>query len=232
MDERIKVLVIDDEAQITRVLKHILSAHNYSVRSSEDGSAAFETFTEWQPDLVVTDLQMPIMDGLALCKAIRLTSGIPIVVLSVRNDEKTVVEALDAGADDYISKPFSTNELLARLRSVLRRSPEKSAGAIDVGPFHLDVDAHQASLRGKSLRLTPKEFDLLAVLLRRPDRVLTHSLLLKEVWGGYYTEQHEALRVLIASLRKKIEVDPSNPKYLVTEPWVGYCLVIDDKTLA
>lgn len=229
MDERIKVLVVDDEAQITRVLKHILAAHDYSVRSSHDGGSALEIFREWQPDLVVTDLQMPIVDGLELCKNIRLTSEIPIVVLSVRSDEKTIVEALDAGADDYVSKPFGTNELLARLRSALRRSTEKRASVIENGPFRLDVDAHQASLDGKSLRLTPKEFDLLAVLLRRPDRVLTHSFLLKNVWGSYYTEQPEALRVLIASLRKKIEADASNPRYLLTEPWVGYRFVIDEK---
>jgi two-component system KDP operon response regulator KdpE len=229
MDERIKVLVVDDEAQITRVLKHILAAHDYSVRSSPDGESAFEVFREWHPDLVVTDLQMPIVDGLELCKHIRATSDIPIVILSVRNDEKTVVEALDAGADDYVSKPFGTNELLARIRSVLRRSPEKRASVIEIGPFRLDVDAHKALLDGKALRLTPKEFDLLAVLLRRPDRVLTHSFLLRNVWGSYYTEQPEALRVLIGSLRKKIEADPSNPRFLLTEPWVGYRFVIHDK---
>jgi two-component system KDP operon response regulator KdpE len=172
---------------------------------------------------------MPIVDGLELCKHIRATSDIPIVILSVRNDEKTVVEALDAGADDYVSKPFGTNELLARIRSVLRRSPEKRASVIEIGPFRLDVDAHKALLDGKALRLTPKEFDLLAVLLRRPDRVLTHSFLLRNVWGSYYTEQPEALRVLIGSLRKKIEADPSNPRFLLTEPWVGYRFVIHDK---
>jgi two-component system KDP operon response regulator KdpE len=150
---------------------------------------------------------------------------VPIVILSVRNEESTIVEALDSGADDYITKPFGTNELLARIRSSLRRAPAKAADVIEVGEFHVDVSAHHATLNGQDLRLTPKEFDLLVCLLRNPDRVLTHTYLLQHVWGNYYTEQPEALRVLVGSLRKKIEADPSNPKHLITEPWVGYRFV-------
>lgn len=217
-----KVLVVDDEPQIIRVLRHILTAHNYSVRTSEDGEAALEVFDEWRPDLVLTDLQMPNMDGLELCRRLRKLSEVPIVVLSVRNEEDTIVEALDAGADDYVTKPFGTNELLARIRSSLRRAPERAADMIDVGPFHIDIAAHNAILDGRELRLTPKEFDLMVCLLRNPDRVLTHTYLLQHVWGNYYTEQPEALRVLVGSLRKKIEPDPSNPIYVITEPWVGY----------
>lgn len=217
-----KVLVVDDEPQIIRVLRHILTAHDYAVRTAEDGEAALEVFEEWRPDLVLTDLQMPNMNGLELCRRVRKLSDVPIVVLSVRNEEATIVEALDAGADDYVTKPFGTNELLARIRSSLRRAPERAADTIDVGAFRVDVAAHNASLDGRELRLTPKEFDLLVCLLRNPDRVLTHTYLLQRVWGNYYTEQPEALRVLVASLRKKIESDPSNPIYIITEPWVGY----------
>jgi len=220
--DRKKVLVVDDEPQILRVLRHILAAHNYLVRSAEDGEAALEVFDEWRPDLVLTDLQMPNMNGLELCRRLRKLSDVPIIVLSVRNEETSIVEALDTGADDYVTKPFGTNELLARIRSSLRRAPERAANVLDVGEFHVDVSAHQVSLDGRELRLTPKEFDLLVCLLRNPDRVLTHTYLLQHVWGSYYTEQPEALRVLVGSLRKKIEPDPSNPKYLLTEPWVGY----------
>jgi two-component system KDP operon response regulator KdpE len=222
MDDRKKILVVDDEAQIIRVLRHILNAHGYAVRAAEDGEAGLEAFREWQPDLVLTDLQMPNVDGLAFTRQIRKSSEVPIVILSVRNEEKTIVEALDAGADDYVTKPFGTNELLARLRSSLRRVPERASELIDAGDFNIDVAAHRAEVGGQQLKLTPKEFDLLVCLLRNPERVLTHTFLLRKVWGDYYTEQPEALRVLVGSLRKKIESDPSNPKYLQTEPWVGY----------
>ena len=222
MDDRKKVLVVDDEAQIIRVLRHILNAHGYAVRAAEDGEAALDIFREWTPDLVLTDLQMPNVDGLELCRRIRKGSGVPIVVLSVRDDEKTIVKALDSGADDYVTKPFGTNELLARLRAAFRRVPEKTSDVIESGLFFVDTTAHNAELNGQKLKLTPKEFELLVCLLRHPDHVLTHAFLLRSVWGDYYSEQHEALRVLVGSLRKKIETDPSSPKYLLTEPWIGY----------
>ena len=222
MDDRKKVLVVDDEAQIIRVLRHILNAHGYAVRAAEDGEAALDVFREWTPDLVLTDLQMPNVDGLELCRRIRKGSGVPIVVLSVRDDEKTIVKALDSGADDYVTKPFGTNELLARLRAAFRRVPEKTSDVIESGLFFVDTTAHNAELNGQKLKLTPKEFELLVCLLRHPDHVLTHAFLLRSVWGDYYSEQHEALRVLVGSLRKKIETDPSSPKYLLTEPWIGY----------
>ena len=222
MDDKKKILVVDDEAQIIRVLRHVLGAHGYSVRTAEDGASALEVFDEWHPDIVLTDLQMPNVSGLELCQKLRAVSDVPLVILSVRNEERTIVEALDAGADDYVTKPFSTNELLARLRSALRRAPEKAADIIELGNFRVDISAHSASAHDHALKLTPKEFDLLVVFLRNPDRVLTHTFLLQKVWGSYYSEQSEALRVLVASLRKKIETDPSNPKYLLTEPWVGY----------
>ncbi|MFL6467214.1 MAG: response regulator transcription factor [Pyrinomonadaceae bacterium] len=222
MDDRKKILAVDDEPQILRVLRQILNAHGYAVRTAQDGSSALEIFEEWAPDLVLTDLQMPEMDGLRLCKEVRAVSKVPIVILSVRSDEEKIVEALDAGADDYITKPFGTNELLARLRSAFRRAPGKETNTIDTGPFQVDVSAHLAKLDDVQIHLTPKEFDLLVCFLRNPDRVLTHSFLLQKVWGSYYADQSDALRVLVGSLRKKIETDPSNPQFIQTEPWVGY----------
>ena len=222
MDDKKRILVVDDEAQIIRVLRHVLGAQGYSVRTAEDGASAVEVFDEWHPNIVLTDLQMPNVSGLELCQKLRAVSDVPIVILSVRNEEKTIVEALDAGADDYVTKPFSTNELLARLRSALRRAPSKASDTIELGAFRVAISAHSASLDSRPLKLTPKEFDLLVVFMRNADRVLTHTFLLQKVWGSYYSEQAEALRVLVASLRKKIETDPSNPKYLTTEPWVGY----------
>ena len=225
MSDKQKILVVDDEAQIVRVLRHVLSAPNYTVRTAPDGEAAFEIFQEWAPDLVITDLQMPKLGGLELCRNIRKVSGTPIIVLSVRDDEKSIIEALDAGADDYVTKPFSSGELLARMRSALRRKPERTEGAIVVGDFSVDIDAHRIEVRGTEVRLTPKEFELLVCLIRNPDRVLTHTFLLQKIWGNYYTEQPEALRVLVGSLRKKIEPNHSEPQYLLTEPWIGYRFV-------
>lgn len=226
MSERKKILVVDDETQITRVLRRILTAHEYDVRTASDGEAAFELYAVWQPDLIVTDLQMENVDGLELCRRVRQLSQIPIVVLSVRDGEKTIVEALDAGADDYITKPFGTNELLARVRAALRRQPEKNEKTIfQTGVFQIDLAAHKAIVRGAEIRLTPKEFELLAFLIKNSDRVLTHATILQKIWGAYYTESPEALRVLVGSLRKKIEPDSSRPKYILTEPWIGYRFV-------
>jgi two-component system KDP operon response regulator KdpE len=222
MEDKRKILVVDDEPQILRVLRQILGAQGYSVRTAEDGASALEVFLEWPADLVVTDLQMPNMNGLELCRELRKRSDVAVIVLSVRNEEKVIVEALDAGADDYVTKPFGTDELLARIRSAFRRAPQMAADLIEAGGFRVDVAAHSASLNGEALRLTPKEFDLLVCFLRHPDRVLTHGYLLQHVWGTYYAEQPEALRVLVGSLRKKIEPDPSNPHFIQTEPWVGY----------
>ena len=222
MNDRKKILAVDDEPQILRVLRHILNAHGYAVRTAQDGVAALEVFHEWRPDLILTDLQMPEMDGLEFCKKLRSTSDVPIVILSVRNEEATIVDALDAGADDYVTKPFGTNELLARLRSASRRAPAKETDLIEAGSIEVDVSAHTAKRDGAPLHLTPKEFDLLVCFLRNPDRALTHSFLLQKVWGSYYAEQTDALRVLVGSLRKKIEADPSSPQYIQTEPWIGY----------
>ncbi len=222
MNEKRKILVVDDEPQIIRVMRQILSAHSYEIRTASDGEAGFELFNDWQPDLVITDLQMPNVNGLELCQKIRRFSETTIIILSVKDDEKTIVEALDAGADDYITKPFSSNELLARVRANLRRISQKCENFIELGDFYIDFSAHKVLVKSIEKHLTPKEFELLTVLLKNPDKVLTHQILLNKIWGAYYTESSEALRVLVGSLRKKIEIDFSKPKYLLTEPWIGY----------
>jgi two-component system KDP operon response regulator KdpE len=219
-----RILVVDDEPQITRVLLRSLTSKGYEVRISSDGDLALQTFHDWPASLVITDLAMPAMGGLELCRRLREISDVPIIVLSVRGEEKTKVEALDAGADDYVTKPFGMDELLARIRATLRRQPanDSQASVLEVGEFRIDLDAHIVTRDGEELRLTPKEFDLLAHLVRNAGKVLTHRALLGAVWGGDYTEQHEYLRVFIGQLRKKIEPDPSKPRYILTEPWIGY----------
>ncbi|HEX6126163.1 MAG TPA: response regulator transcription factor [Pyrinomonadaceae bacterium] len=218
-----RIIVIDDEFQITRVLKRSLGAHRYDVRTASDGEAGLDLFRDFHPDLVITDLSMPGMGGIEVCREIRKTSTVPIVVLSVRGEEQVKVEALDAGADDYITKPFGMNELLARVRAALRRAGETGSDAVfEVGDFRVDLANHQILVGGDPIHLTPKEFELLAHMISNHDRVLTHRALLGKVWGGEYTEQTEYLRVFVGNLRKKIEPDPSKPRYIITEPWVGY----------
>jgi len=224
MPDKPRILVVDDEPQLTRVLLRSLTSKGYDVRIAGDGQFALQTFKDWPPSLVITDLAMPNMGGLELCRKLRQTSEVPIIVLSVRGEEKTKVEALDAGADDYVTKPFGMDELLARIRAALRRQPsaDSQTRILEAGDLRIDLDAHVVARSGEEVRLTPKEFDLLAHLVRNAGKVLTHRALLGAVWGGDYTEQHEYLRVFIGQLRKKIEVDPSNPRYILTEPWVGY----------
>ena len=224
VEEKQRILVVDDEPQLTRVLRRSLTTHGYDVRVAGDGEFALQTFRDWPAALVITDLAMPNMSGLELCRQLRKVSEVPIIVLSVRGEETTKVEALDAGADDYITKPFGMDELLARIRATLRRAPTADAGSqiLEAGDFRIDLEAHSASQQGKDLRLTPKEFDLMVHFLRNADKVLTHRALLGAVWGGDYTGQTEYLRVFIGQLRKKIEPEPSAPRYIVTEPWIGY----------
>lgn len=221
---RPRILVVDDEPQLTRVLLRSLTSKGYDVRIAGDGEFALQTFHDWPPSLVITDLAMPNMGGLELCRKLREISEVPIIVLSVRGEEKTKVEALDAGADDYVTKPFGMDELLARIRAALRRQPasESLSHSLEAGEFRVDLDAHIVTRGEEELRLTPKEFDLLTYLVRNAGKVLTHRALLGAVWGGDYTEQHEYLRVFIGQLRKKIEPDPSKPRFILTEPWIGY----------
>lgn len=224
MEAKQRILVVDDEPQLTRVLRRSLTTHGYDVRVAGDGEFALQTFRDWPPALVITDLAMPNMDGLQLCRRLRAVSAVPIIVLSVRGEEKTKVEALDAGADDYITKPFGMEELLARIRATLRRQPagDSNSQILEVGHFRIDLEAHTANQRDKTLRLTPKEFDLMVHFVRNAGKVLTHRTLLGAVWGGDYTEQTEYLRVFIGQLRKKIEPDPASPRHILTEPWIGY----------
>lgn len=219
-----KILVIDDEPQITRVLRRSLVAHRYDIRVASDGESGLDLFHDWKPDLVITDLSMPEMSGIEVCREIRKISEIPIIVLSVKGEERTKVEALDAGADDYITKPFGMNELLARVRATFRRAPDekKEEIVLEVGDFLIDFAAHRAFARGAEIHLTPKEFELFAYLVKHHDKVLTHRVLLGAIWGGDYTGQAEYLRVFVGNLRKKIEPNPSKPQYILTEPWIGY----------
>jgi len=224
MNERRRILVVDDEPQITRVLRTSLSSQGYDIRVANDGETALEIMKDWKPDLVVTDLSMPNMDGLELCRQLRVTSQVPIIVLSVRGEERTKVQALDAGADDYVTKPFGIEELLARVRVSLRRTPAENGqnSVIETGDFRIDLAAHKVTVRRREVHLTPKEFDLLVYLARHADKVVTHRALLGAIWGGQSTEQVEYLRVFVGQLRKKLEAEASSPRYIVTEPWVGY----------
>ena len=224
MADRPHILVVDDEPQITRVLRTSLSAQGYDIRVANSGEMALEIMKDWQPSLIITDLSMPSIDGVQLCRTVRAISQVPIVVLSVRDKEQQKVEALDAGADDYVTKPFGMNELLARVRANLRRVPQEGETdpVIEVGDFRIDTAAHRITVLHRDVRLTPKEFDLLVYLARRPGKVVNHRTLLAAVWGGQSSEQVEYLRVFVGQLRKKLEPDASSPRYLVTEPWVGY----------
>lgn len=219
-----KILIVDDEYQITRVLKRSFLAHRYDVRTASDGEAALDLFHDFHPDLIITDLQMPEMNGIQLCREIRKLSEIPIIVLSVKGEEKTKVEALDAGADDYVTKPFGIDELLARVRATLRRAPtdKREESIFENGDFSIDSAIHKVSVRGEEVHLTPKEFELLTYLAKNDNKVLTHRNLLTAVWGGNFIEQTEYLRVFVGNLRKKIEPNPAKPQYILTEPWVGY----------
>jgi two-component system KDP operon response regulator KdpE len=218
------ILIVDDEPQITRVLRTSLSAQGYDIRVANSGEMALEIMKDWSPNMIITDLSMPSVDGVQLTRRVRAVSQVPILVLSVRDKEHQKVEALDAGADDYVTKPFGMNELLARVRANLRRVPsEKDADAvIEVGDFRIDSDARKVTVRDREVRLTPKEFELLVYLARRPGKVINHRTLLGAIWGGQSTEQVEYLRVFVGQLRKKLEPEASSPRYIVTEPWVGY----------
>jgi two-component system KDP operon response regulator KdpE len=226
MNDKQRILVVDDEPQITRVLRRSLTSHGYDVRVAGEGLAAIQTFGDWPPDLVVTDLSMPGTDGLQLCRNLRAISQVPIIVLSVRGEEKTKVQALDAGADDYVTKPFGMDELLARIRATLRRAAaakgEEAAPVLEVGDFRVDLENRSVAVKGSTVYLTPKEYDLMVYLVSHPGKVLTHRTLLTSIWGGESSEQTEYLRVFVGQLRKKVEPEPAAPRYILTEPWIGY----------
>jgi two-component system KDP operon response regulator KdpE len=219
-----RILVIDDEPQITRVLRAALSAQAFDVRTANEPEEGLLIFKDWTPDMVITDLMMPGMSGVELCRAIRATSAVPVLVLSVRDQERSKIEALDAGADDYVTKPFNIQELLARVRAHLRRAPERTTAALEAGDFVIDHVAHSITVQGKAIHLTPKEFELLLHLARNAGKVMTHRALLTTVWGAQSAHQPEYLRVFVGQLRKKMEGE-TGKQYIQTEPWVGYRFV-------
>ncbi len=225
MTNSAKILVVDDEPQIRRVLRTALVAGGYTVQDVRSGEEALETLREERPDLAIVDINLPGMSGFEVCREIRETSEVPIIMLSVRNSEGDKVRALDAGADDYVVKPFSTQELLARVRANLRRHAHDDAEApLSFAAQDLTIDFARRTVtsRGRKVRLTPKEFDMLHYMVTHPDKANPHRELLQSVWGPDYGEETEYLRVFVNQLRKKIEADPAKPKLLLTEPWIGY----------
>jgi len=221
------ILVIDDEPAIRRTLRANLAARGYDVYAAETGEEGLRHAAARMPQLVILDLMLPCLSGLEVCAALRSQSRVPILVLSARGEEATKIQALDLGADDYLTKPFGMGELLARVRALLRRpqAPVDLGIPLQVGPLDLDPSTHQARLGGVPLDLTPREFEVLAYLMRHADKVITHRLLLTAVWGPNYESDTQSLRVYINRLRRKLEDDPARPTLLVTEPGVGYRLL-------
>jgi len=219
-----RILIVDDEPNILGTLAPLLRTRGYDVFTATTANAAREAIARDQPDLIVLDLGLPDADGVELCREIREARAVPIVVLSARGAEIDKVRALDVGADDYVTKPFGAEELIARIRAALRRSDTATAtsGPIVRGSIVIDQERFRVIRNGEELRLTPKEFELLLYLAMRPGRVLTHRAILRAIWGTNAVNQPEHLRVLVGALRKKVEPNPSSPKYILTEPWVGY----------
>ena len=217
------ILVVDDEAQIRRVMRTTLSSQGYVISEAKTGEEALELMRKERPDLILLDVNMPGMGGLETCRQIRRGSDAPIIMLTVRNAERDKVAALDAGADDYVVKPFGIEELLARIRAALRRfSPADAMPPFVSKDLSIDFENRLVNVRGHAVHLTPKEYDVLRYLVGNQGKPLTHRRLLQAVWGPDYGNETENLRVVINQLRKKIEADPARPKYIVTEPWVGY----------
>jgi two-component system KDP operon response regulator KdpE len=218
-----RVLVVAGDPQAGKALANVLVSRGYEVRSSNDADSALLSLLGWHPTFIIADLERPQLDGADLCRRVRRTSSVPIVLVSSDDDGPTEIAALDAGADDYIVKPFTAELLLARVRVAIRRGgPMPEAPALGVGEFQIDFHDRRVRVHGQPVRLTPKEFDLFVFMARHPNRVLPHRTLLGAVWGEASEGQSEYLRVFMGQLRKKLESDPSNPQYLVTEPWVGY----------
>jgi two-component system KDP operon response regulator KdpE len=230
MTQSARILLVDDEVAIQRALGPLLRSRGYQVDVSGTGRDALRLFEERTPDLIVLDLGLPDIEGTEVCRRIRVSSKTPIIVLSARGADADKVNALDLGADDYVTKPFSPDELLARIRVALRRlssEDESQTGVLRAGDLTIDYDRRRVLRQDDEIRLTPKEFDLLSLLAQNHDRVLTHRAILKAVWGPNAVEQPEHLWTLVALLRKKIEPDPAHPRYLLSEPWVGYRFAVE-----
>jgi len=224
-----RVLVVDDEPAIRRAVGTNLSRHGYRVEQAETGAEALDLYASFRPDVVVLDLSLPDTDGLDIVKRIRERAATPIIILSVRGGERDKVLALDLGADDYLTKPFSVNELLARIRVALRHIAQPGTSPIfRTGDLEVDFEHRRVRVGGKDIDLSPTEYDLVKVFVSHPDRVLTHAMLVHEVWGPEYGSESHYLHVYVARLRKKLEADPQRPRYLITEPGVGYRLVADE----
>ena len=231
MTPRSRILLVDDETAIQRAVGPLLRSRGYDVDVASTGADALRMIGEQPPDLIVLDLGLPDIEGTEVCRRVRTTSQVPIVVLSARGAEADKVNALDLGADDYVTKPFGPEELLARIRVALRRvasDDEAETGRFQAGDLTIDYDRRRVLRRESEIRLTPKEFELLSLLARNHDRVLTHRAILKAIWGANAVEQPEHLWTLVAQLRKKIETDPATPRYLLSEPWVGYRFATGD----
>ena len=227
-----RILIVDDEPQIRRVMRTTLAAQGYVVDDARSGEEALQRIREDKPDLILLDMNMPGMGGLEACRQIRATSDAAIIMLTVRDSEQDKVGALDAGADDYVVKPFHTHELLARIRAALRRlpvSPDPGSHLIMLDGIEINLSTRRVTVNGESVRLTPKEFDLLQYLVSNPNVPIPHAKLLQAVWGPDYGGQVEYLRVFVNQLRKKIEPEPAKPRYILTEPWVGYRLRLPEQ---
>jgi two-component system KDP operon response regulator KdpE len=227
-----RILIIDDDPLLQKSLTLFFMMQGYDVDSAPTARAAFESLERQRPDLIVLDLGLPDMDGRDVCKRIRQTSDVPIIVLSAKSGDQDKVSALEQGADDYVSKPFNSDELLARVRVALRRvSSVNDIGRLDRGELVIDFDRRRVLLGGAEVRLTPKEFELLVFLARHPNRVLPHRTILMAIWGEYAIDRPEQLWALVTKLRKKIEPEPEHPRFLLSEPWVGYRLVTEPERL-
>lgn len=219
-----RVLVVDDEDQILKTLRTNLKARGYEVHTASDGESALALAARHHPDVVILDLGLPGMDGIEVISGLRGWTEIPIIVLSAREQEADKVLALDAGADDFVTKPFGMDELLARLRAAVRRGapPKSESPVIETAHFSVDLSAKKTRVGGQDVRLTPTEWHLVEMLVRNPGKLLTQGLLLKEVWGPQYSEETDYLRVYMAQIRRKLEPDPAHPRYFITEPGMGY----------
>ncbi len=225
-----RILLVDDEASVQRTVAALLRARGFEVEVAASGEAALKVLATRPADLVVLDLGLPDLDGTEVCRRVRLESAAPVIVLSARASEADKVDALEIGADDYVTKPFGPEELLARVRAALRRAAggePAPAGRLTAGDLTIDYDRRRVLRGDDELRLTPKEFDLLCLLARNADRVLTHRAILRAIWGPHAVNDPEHVWVLVAQLRRKIEPDPASPRYLLSEPWIGYRLVSD-----
>jgi two-component system KDP operon response regulator KdpE len=223
-----RILVVDDEPAIRRAVSTNLSRHGFRVEEAETGQQALDVYASFRPDVIVLDLSLPDFDGLEIVQRIRERASTPIIILSVRGGERDKVSALDMGADDYLTKPFSVNELLARVRVALRHvASPTSSGVFRTGDLEVDLEHRRVRVAAREIELSPTEYDLLKVFVSHPDRVLTHGMLVHDVWGPEYGTESHYLHVYVARLRKKLEADPQRPRYIITEPGVGYRMVAD-----